>query len=550
MLRAIFLIALLSGAITTSSLAARPHLVVLVADDFGYGNLGYHRADANTNKEVITPNLDSLASEGVKLERFYTYHICSPSRSSLQSGRLPVHVNTENIEPTTANPRDPLSGYAGIPRNMTCIAEKLKQLAGYRTVFTGKWDAGMATPRHTPRGRGYDEFFGYFHHANDYWTAGLPITSTGAVDLCANRFLDLWKNDGPAVGLAGTAYEEELFENHTIEVIQSHQGNPNPLFLMHSFHLVHTPLQVPQAWQDKFSFIEHKNRRKYAAMVSYMDASVGRIVDALKRGGLYDNTLVLFFSDNGGPIYNPGSASNHPLRGGKYSEFEGGVRTNAFASGGIIPPAQRGQTSHDLIHVADVYASLIRVAMFDLKTPFRQSSELAKLVLDEEAQRVGLPPVDSQNTLWGAIISSNQETTRQEVHLSEKGLISGRYKVLLGDQPMNMWQGEQYPNATGYQPSFLQTSKTLRSLHCHAGCLFNIFEDPTEHHELSAAFPELKNTMVARLRELNKSVFRPNRGREDFTACRVAKKLHQGHYGPFLDLPSDKQGPKAVAAMY
>ena len=101
------------------------------------------------------------------LELHYAYKICAPSRCSLQSGRLAVHVNSENAGVTTRNKSDPVSGWAGIPRNMTGIAEKLRS-GGYRTHAVGKWDAGMATPEHTPRGRGYETWLGYFQHANDY----------------------------------------------------------------------------------------------------------------------------------------------------------------------------------------------------------------------------------------------------------------------------------------------------------------------------------------------------------------------------------------------
>jgi len=113
------------------SSSGKPHLIVILSDDFGYGNLGYHRADES--KEVATPNMDALAAKGVKLERFYTYRFCSPSRCSLQTGRLPVHVNTLNIDPINRNPKDPMSGFAGIPQNMTTVATRLKQ-AGYKTV--------------------------------------------------------------------------------------------------------------------------------------------------------------------------------------------------------------------------------------------------------------------------------------------------------------------------------------------------------------------------------------------------------------------------------
>jgi arylsulfatase I/J len=114
--------------------AAPPHIVMILVDDYGHANIGYH----HNSTEVLTPNLDGLAAKGIILERHYAFKFCSPSRSSLQSGRLPVHVNVENAEPEIFNPKDVVSGFQGIPRNMTCIATKLKG-AGYNTVMTGKW---------------------------------------------------------------------------------------------------------------------------------------------------------------------------------------------------------------------------------------------------------------------------------------------------------------------------------------------------------------------------------------------------------------------------
>ena len=116
----------------------RPHIIVFIADDLGYANVQYTRASYGaTAAEVRTPNIDRLVAEGIELTRNYVYKVCSPSRSSFQSGRLPVHVNTANLSPTVSNPHDPVSGFAGIPTNMTCVANKLKQ-AGYKTHQIGK----------------------------------------------------------------------------------------------------------------------------------------------------------------------------------------------------------------------------------------------------------------------------------------------------------------------------------------------------------------------------------------------------------------------------
>ena len=144
-----------SRALVAGQSNVKPNVLLVLADDLGWSNLGNRAGSVNgsaTPSEAQTPNIDELVSSGIRLNRHYTYNYCSPSRASLQSGRLPVHVSFNNDDPTTYNPGEPDTGFAGIPRNMTGIAEKMKS-AGYKTHMTGKWDAGMATWRHTPMGR-------------------------------------------------------------------------------------------------------------------------------------------------------------------------------------------------------------------------------------------------------------------------------------------------------------------------------------------------------------------------------------------------------------
>jgi arylsulfatase I/J len=185
---------------------------------------------------------------------------CSPTRSSIQSGRLPYHVNVLNDDMGIWNPQDPVSGFAGVPRNMTTIAMHLSA-AGYSTHMAGKWDAGMASPDHTPHGRGYDTSLLYFHHANDYWTS---IDDSP----CHNKsIVDLFATTGPAIGLnnsflcsqqnqAGCKYEDEIFVEEVLQRINEHDPSV-PFFLFWAPHIVHAPLEVPANYLAKFSFIDY-----------------------------------------------------------------------------------------------------------------------------------------------------------------------------------------------------------------------------------------------------------------------------------------------------
>ena len=202
----------------------KPHIMFMLVDDWGWANVGYHR-DTPT-KEVATPNIDALAEGGLELDQHYIFKLCSPSRCSLLTGRLPIHVNDDNkVRPSFHNPDDPVSGFQGIPRNMTVIAEKLKS-AGYATHQVGKWDAGMATPTHVPKGRGFDSSLCYFHHNNDFFNETEGKCNSVPV-------VDLWGTESPASGHNGTGpdnYEEGLFKEQLVDIIEKHDPRPHCFF--------------------------------------------------------------------------------------------------------------------------------------------------------------------------------------------------------------------------------------------------------------------------------------------------------------------------------
>ena len=497
-----------------SSLAAtqppplkKPHLVFMLVDDWGWANVGYHR-DPPT-KEVVTPNIDGLVKEGLELDQHYVFKYCSPSRSCLMSGRLPIHVNDNNDEPTYYNPKDPVSGFAAIPRNMTGLATKLK-MAGYATHQVGKWDAGMATPDHTPQGRGFDSSLGYFHHANDYYTE-----KAGGCKGAKGGIVDLWDTDKPASSMNGTGpdkYEEGLFRERLLKVVED--ADPStPLFLYYAPHIVHTPLQVPDKYLNMFSFIDDHDRQYYHAMVAYLDGVVGDLVDALKKKGMWDNLLFAASSDNGGPVYPGGGANNFPLKGGKVSDWQGGVRVNAFVSGGYLPENMRGTKTDGYIHLADWYGTFCSIAGVD--------------PTDERAAKAKLPPVDSYN-MWPLISGENTTSPRTEVPVSINTLISGDYKILVGTVPQAGWTGPHYPNTTS--PEGIKTEEQCGD----SGCLYNVKNDPLEHENLASKMPSELKQMQQKLAKVQATYFNPDRGSPYPGACETAIEKYGGFWGPFV----------------
>ena len=296
---------------------------MVLIDDLGFAELGYHRSPGY--KEVVTPEIDQLVAQGAALDRFYVHKFCSPTRSAIQSGRAPIHVNVLNTPPEWHNFSDPVSGFRGIPRNMTGIATVMWE-AGYSTHYSGKWDVGMATPDHLPAGRGYASSLFYFHHCNHYWTFRQRESTA---QICQpdepEGMIDLWNDppwtDNPGFGKparelmnspncsdttqhpAGNAtanatcvYEDELFENRVHLVLRGAKKNvgDKPLFVFWATHIVHGPLQVPDAYYEKVEKLlgpfPNPTRAKYHAMVNYIDGAIGRVVTTLKEEGLTTTT--------------------------------------------------------------------------------------------------------------------------------------------------------------------------------------------------------------------------------------------------------------------
>ena len=481
----------------------QPNIFFMMVDDWGWANVGYHRSVPT--KEISTPNIDDLVNQGLQLDQHYVYNWCSPSRSAFLSGRVPIHVNDDSCE-VCYNPKDPVSGYGGIPRNMTVFASKLKS-AGYATHQVGKWHVGMATTDHIPLGRGFESSFGYLNAANDYYNE----TDDGQCD--KTEIVDLWETSKPASNKNGTEYEEALFGERLQEII-SNIDPAKPFFIYYAPHIVHKPYQVPEKYLKMFDFIDNDLRKVYHAMVKYLDIVVGEVVDSLKQKGLWDNLLFITSSDNGGPITADAGANNFPLKGGKHSDWQGGVRANAFVSGGYLPEKRRGQKTEGYMHVADWYSTFCALAGVD--------------PTDESAAKANLPPIDSLN-MWPLISGQNSTSPRTDIPISNVTLISGDYKILTGTVKLAGWTGPMYPNNTNSKGGVRQDEYCGKT-----GCLYNIRNDPEEHVNLAKTMPDMLESMQAKLKNYQATRFEPDRGSKWPEACDAALNQYGGFWGPFL----------------
>lgn len=321
----------------------KPNLVILLADDLGYADVGFQGAT-----DIRTPHIDRIAREGVRFtDGYVTGAVCGPSRAGLITGRYQDRFGS-GINPTV----DP-SMPNGVPRSERMISELLGP-AGYRSMAVGKWHLGTHPGLH-PRDRGFDEFYGFLTGGHDYFPERLTLEDLSEVRFRWDWYRTKLLHNG--VRVETDEYLTDELSNAAVEFIDR-QTADDPFFLYLAYNAPHTPMQATDAYLSRFPEIKDDRRRTYAAMVSAMDDGVGRVLEALERAGVADNTLVVFLSDNGG-AHNNGS-SNSPLRGRKSHPWEGGIRVPfAIRWPGVIEPG----TTYELpISALDIAATIVAAA--------------------------------------------------------------------------------------------------------------------------------------------------------------------------------------------
>jgi arylsulfatase A-like enzyme len=315
-------------ALSTSILAAdKPNIIYFLIDDLGYADCGF-----NGGQDIRTPNIDKLAKEGAVLKSYYVQPVCSPTRSALMTGRYATHTGVYNV----VRPGAPW----GLPLTERLLPQALKEV-GYTTAITGKWHLGEFQSDYTPTRRGFDHQYGHYFGALDYFTHD------------RDGKMDWYRNDKP---LVEEGYTTHLVAREATRLIRE-QANGKPLFLYVPFNGIHSPHQVPDSYTEPYKHLP-KLRQSIAGMLSAVDEAIGQITAALTEKGLRENTLIIFSSDNGGP--GPGSATmNTPLRAGKGTLYEGGIRVCSFATWpGKIPA---GITIDEPMHAVDWYPTLVKL---------------------------------------------------------------------------------------------------------------------------------------------------------------------------------------------
>jgi arylsulfatase A-like enzyme len=433
--------------------SSHPNIVYIVADDLGWKDVGYHGSD------IRTPNIDALAATGARLEQFYAQPMCTPTRAALMTGRYPFRYGLQTLVILSSHTY-------GVPTDEWLLPQALKE-AGYSTAIIGKWHLGHGDPKYWPRQRGFDYQYGPLIGELDYFTH----QQHGIVD---------WYRDNKRVVEPG--YTTTLLGNDAVRRIERHDP-ATPLYLYLTFNAPHTPYQAPQSYLDQYTNVTDPSRRAYAGSITAMDDQIGRVLAALEKKGMRENTIVVFHSDNGGTsnamFAGEGDMSkikipcdNGPYRDGKGSLYEGGTRVAALVN---WPGHVKAGVVDGMIHVVDMYPTLLG----------RAGGSTAKA-----------KPLDGMD-VWNAI-SQGTPSPRTEVVYNIEAF---RAAVRQGDWKL-IWRAPL--------PSVLE--------------LYNIAQDPSEKANVAAANPDKVATLQKRANELASVMAKSLVLQTEFQA--VQKRLH------------------------
>ena len=447
----------------------RPNIVLILADDMGYGDIGVFGNDL-----VQTPNLDRLASEGICLTQHYSGSaMCAPARAALLTGRYPHRTGAIDVVECRGMDRIAL-------REIT-LADLMKS-AGYSTGMVGKWHNGAVDPRYHPNARGFDEFVGFRGGFMDYWDWVLDYN--GRYHRADGRYLT------------------NLFTEEAVGFIQRH--HTEPFFLYAAYNSPHTPLEAPD--EDVIPFLEMDKFTKAVSTIygmnRRMDKGVGRILEELRRHNLAENTLVLFTSDNGPMFTGRGDSNtiryNGFFNGSKGSVLEGGIRVPAILNwqAGL----QGDSHFDDLIHFTDWLPTLANVAGAQIPEELKLDGDDVLPALRGNSGEINTrrfwqwnryTPVANCNAAmrdghWKLYLPEIPEAMRK---LPEDNNRS-RFIINNPDKAIDIWR----------DPVHRELSAPRTPM------LFNVEDDPYEQKDLSAANPERVARMQCKLDSWFRSV--------------------------------------------
>ncbi|XP_005103162.1 arylsulfatase B [Aplysia californica] len=436
-----------------------PHVVFMVVDDLGWNDVGFN------NPDIISPNIDSLAHDGVILNHAYVQPLCSPSRSAFMTSYYPFRLGLQHM---VINNEAPVCA----PLDKTFLPQVLKK-NGYATHIVGKWHLGFCRWECTPTYRGFDTYYGYYNSAEDYY---IKVQAQG-FDFHINE-----KINWDAVGNYSAYQYGDAVEN----VVRQHDPTA-PLFLYFPIQSVHEPLEVPLHYYNMYPNITNDGRRIFSGMVTAADDVVGRLVKVLKDRDMFDDTIFFFTADNGGWV--PYHGNNYPLRGGKITIWEGGTRVPAFVHG---KPLQKTGVRYDgLMHAVDWFPTILEAAGINYSDPHRDGISQWQSITSLSASR-------RSEFVYNLDNYTTPNQGHAAIRVGDFKLIVG-YPGLYNDwyKPEEDWPGP--PPSSDYSDLDSQMDPHTYSNWTKFRGLYNIKDDPYEHNNLYDKLPEVVEKLKARM---------------------------------------------------
>ena len=448
---------------------ATPNIIFILADDLGWNDIQHHGS-----QQIPSPAIDQLCDSGVTLNRFYAQSVCSPTRASLMSGRHVIHSGVYS----------PFRQGSALRMNETykTLPQYLKDY-GYDTHMIGKWHLGQNTEKVIPTGRGFDTYLGYYSGAEDY----VSHEVFGGFDFF-NQTEPAWQFSGQ--------YSTNIFTDRAIDIIDTYSGGDRrPFFMYLAYQNVHWPLEVPSHYENKFKHIHDTERRVIAGMVTILDEGIKNVTDALKRNEIFDNTMIIFQSDNGGPTNHTENtqSNNYPLRGGKNTLWEGGTRVSSCLTGPLVKQ-HAGKTYEGYMHVTDWVPTLVDMiggqpptletgdgmSIWNSINNFEASPRnwiLTEAHPDNTTEHGNSLIVDDMKIIL--IGGTNPGTERGWYPPPQQDVNTTHYSVKCSSPPTN------------YSKYFNQCTTNY--------CLFNVTADPCEFHDLAEQHPDIVRSLVKKL---------------------------------------------------
>ena len=491
-----------------------PNIVYFLADDMGWNDVGFNGAS-----DIITPTIDALAEDGIILERFYVQPFCTPTRCAFMTGRYPVRYGMQS---ETIGMDEPY----GLPLTETLLPEEL-QGAGYSTHLIGKWHLGFYHENYLPTNRGFDSFYGYYGDGIEKYNHTKSYKKGPG-----NRLEGYDFRDGLTPITGNKTHVNTLLTERALDIIDEQYNSSDPFFIYMSYSNPHTPIDPEQEFVDWYndSAINDTERVDYNALVSQVDDSISQIVEKIKSYDLWNNTIIVFSSDNGPALYRVQSSA-YPLRGAKSGLFEGAVRSPAFINGGYLNDNRRGTIYKGRAHMTDWLPTFASIAGIDTTSSELDGNDLSNLILNDSGnvdnpRKEILINDDSQNYRCNNTVTLLNGTVLGNVC---GALISGKYKIVIGFQasaPIEEYNGwgdngviNNGTNATiqcnGTRPEWAEAVLNAPLADEDEGALYNLSDDPCEYEDIKSTYWSIYEDLLIKLFEYNQRAVSPLKGQTD-----------------------------------